>query len=64
MCSSKKYPYTPPPPPHLLGSELHLRILISKYVQTDSMRPLTANRGFPFAVRWPNLDLKVSNNGD
>lgn len=25
------------------------------------MKPLTANRGLAFAVRWPNLDLKVSN---
>ena len=25
------------------------------------MKPLTANRGLPFALRWPNLDLKVSN---
>ena len=25
------------------------------------MKPLTANRGLPFAVRLPNLDLKVSN---
>ena len=24
------------------------------------MKPLTANRGLPFAVRWPNLDLNVS----
>ena len=24
------------------------------------MKPLTANRGLAFAVRWPNLDLKVS----
>ena len=24
------------------------------------MKPLTANRGLPFPVRWPNLDLKVS----
>ena len=61
MCSSQKISIPLPP---LLGSELHLRILISKYVQTDNVKPLTANRGFPFAVRWPNLDLKVYNNGD
>ena len=36
------------------------RILIPKYGQTDNVKPLTANCGLPFAVRWPNLDLKVS----
>ena len=30
----------------------------------DNVKPLAANRGLPFAVRWPNLDLKVSNNSD
>ena len=31
--------------------------LSSKYGQTAKVKPLTANRGLPFAVRWPNLDL-------
>ena len=31
--------------------------LSSKYGQTDKVKPLTANRGLPFAVRWRNLDL-------
>ena len=30
----------------------------------DNVKLLAANRGLPFAVRWPNLDLKVSNNSD
>ena len=38
----------------------HPRILIPKYGQMDNVKPLTANRGLPFAVRWPNLDLRVS----
>ena len=37
------------------------RPLIPKYGQTDNVKPLTANRGLPFAERWPNLDLKASN---
>ena len=36
------------------------RILSPKCGQTANVKPLTANRGLPFAVRWPNLDLKVS----
>ena len=38
----------------------HPRIVSPKYGQTGNVIPLTANRGLPFAVRWPNLDLKVS----
>ena len=40
---------------------LPANLFIPKYGQTDNVKPLTANRGLPFAVRWPNLDLKVSN---
>ena len=40
----------------------HPRILIPKYGQTDHVKPLTANPGLSFAVRWPNLDFKVSKN--
>ena len=36
------------------------RILSPKYGQTGNVKPLTANRSLPFAVKWPNLDLKVS----
>ena len=28
--------------------------------QTGNVKPLTANRSLSFAVKWPNLDLKVS----
>ena len=33
------------------------RLLSSKYGQTAKVKPQTANRGLPFVVRWPNLDL-------
>ena len=29
--------------------------------QTGNEETLTENHGLPFAVRWPNLDLKVFN---
>ena len=35
------------------------RILSSKYGKRGNVKPPTANRGLAFAVRWPNLDLKV-----
>ena len=31
-----------------------------KYRRTGNMKPLTENCGLPFAVRWANLDFKVS----
>ena len=37
------------------------RILSSKYGKRGNVKPPIANRGLAFAVRWPNLDLKVSN---
>ena len=42
---------------NMAATSYHPRILIPKYGQTERE---TANRGLPFAVRWPNLDLKVS----
>ena len=36
------------------------RILSTKYGQTSNVKPLTSNCSLPFAVKWPNLDLKVS----
>ena len=45
----------------MAAASYYPRILIPKYEQTDNVKPLTANRGLPFAVRWPNFDLKVSN---
>ena len=44
----------------MAAASYHSRILISKYGQTDNVKPLTTNRGLQFAVGWPNLDLKVS----
>jgi len=42
------------------AASYHPRILLPKYGQTDNVKPLTAN-GKPMILRWPNLDLKVSN---
>ena len=34
---------------------------LKSQIWTDTnMKLLTVNRGLAFAVRWPNLDLKVS----
>ena len=38
----------------------HLGILSPKYGQASNVEQHLAHRGLPFAVRWPNLDLKVS----
>ena len=38
----------------------HPLVFHPKYGQTDRMKAPNANRGLPFAVRQPNLDLKVS----
>ena len=38
----------------------HSRSSSLKYRQAGNMKPLTENRGLPFAVRWANLDFKVS----
>ena len=37
-----------------------LGILSPKYGQASNVEPHIASRGLPLAVRWPNLDLKVS----
>ena len=42
------------------AASYHPRILSPKYGQTASLKPLTANRRLPFAVRWPDLVFKVS----
>ena len=34
-------------------------ILSSKYGQTGNVKPLTANRSLSFAVKWPNLDVRL-----
>ena len=36
----------------MAAASYHPRILIPKYGHTDSVKPLTANRGFPFAVDY------------
>ena len=46
---------------NMAASSYHLWILSPKYGQTGSEETLTENHGLPFAVRWPNLDLKVFN---
>ena len=43
----------------MAAASYHPRILIPKYGQTDNVKLLTTNRGLPFAIRRPNLDLKV-----
>ena len=40
--------------------ELHPLIISPKYGQTGNVKPLTANCSLSFAVKWPNLFLKVS----
>ena len=35
----------------MAAASYHPRILIPKYGQSDIVKPLTANRGLPFAVR-------------
>ena len=49
---------------NMAGASYHPRIVIPKYEQTGNVKPLTANSGLPFAVRWPNLDLKVQVSND
>ena len=44
----------------MAAANYHPRIVSPKNGQTGNVIPLTTNRGLPFAVRWPNLDLKVS----
>ena len=42
----------------MAASSYYPRILNPKYGLTANVKPLTANRGLPFSVRWLNLDLK------
>ena len=46
---------------NMAAASHHSRILSSKYWQAGNVKPLTANRRLSFAVKWPNLDFKVSN---
>ena len=46
---------------NMAAASYHPRILSSKYGQTGNVKPLTANHSLSFAVKWPNLGLKVSN---
>ena len=41
------------------AARYHLGILSPKYGQASNVEPHIARRGLLFAVRWPNLDLKV-----
>ena len=46
---------------NIAAASYHPRILSPKFGQTSNVKPLTANRrSLSFAVKWPNLDLKVS----
>ena len=42
------------------AARYHLGILSPKYGQASNVETHIASRGLPLAVRWPNLDLKVS----
>ena len=44
----------------MAAASYHPQILCPKNRPTGNVKPLTANRSLPFAVKWPNLDLKVS----
>ena len=46
---------------NMAAASHHPRILSPKYWQAGNVKPLTANRSLSFVVKWPNLDLKVSN---
>ena len=45
---------------NMAATSNHPWILSPKYGQTGNVKLLTANRNLSFAVKWPNLDLKVS----
>ena len=45
---------------NMAAASYHPRILSSKYGQMGNVKPLHANHSLSFAVKWPNLDLKVS----
>ena len=45
---------------NMAAASYQQRILSPRYRQTSNVKPLTANRSFSFAVKWPNLNPKVS----
>ena len=45
---------------NMAAASYQQRILSPKYGQTGNVKPLTANRSLSFAVKWPNLNPKVS----
>ena len=45
---------------NMAATSNHLQIFSPKYGQTGNVKLLTANRSLSFAVKWSNLDLKVS----
>ena len=46
---------------NMAAASYHPRILSPKYEHPGNVKPLTVNRSLLFAVKWPDLDLKVSN---
>ena len=46
---------------NMAAASYHPRISSRTYGQTGNVKPLTTNRSLSFAVKWPYLDLKVSN---
>ena len=42
----------------MAAASYHPRILIPKYGQTGNVKPVTANRGLPFVVRWQTSILR------
>ena len=44
---------------NIAAASYRLRILSPKYGQTGYVKPLTTNGSLTFAVKWPDLDLKV-----
>ena len=49
------------PKTNMAAASYHPRIWSPKYGQTGKVKPLTANHSLKFAVQWPNLHPKVSN---
>ena len=45
---------------NMAAASYHQRIFSPKYGQTGNVKRLTANYSLSFAVKWPNLDNKVS----
>ena len=49
------------PKTNMAAASYHPRIWSPKYGQTGKVKLLTANHSLKFAVKWPNLHPKVSN---